>query len=738
MANPPPENSTLVIEGMHCASCVGRVEKALSGVDGVAEASVNLATKEARVRHDPRRANVERLCAAVRQLGFQAKPFTAPTQADEGVAGPGAGELRLRRNLIVAAVCTTPVFIISMFDLWLGHPARNWGLLALTLPVFFYSGARFFSGAWSALRHGYADMNTLTAIGTSSAFGFSLAATINPQLFGHHGGHVYYEAAAIIITLLLLGRMLEERAKGRASDAIRRLLRLQPRVARVLRAGRELEIPISEVLAGDTVVVRPGEKIPVDGELLAGGSAVDESMLTGESLPVDKAPGDMLIGATLNTHGSFTFRATRVGAQTALRQIVELVHQAQSSKAPIARLADRISAWFVPVVVLIALLTFAAWMVFPAQPLWSRAALTFVSVLIIACPCALGLATPTAIMVAAGRGAEQGVLIKNGGVLERAAQVDTVVLDKTGTITQGRPAVTRVLPAPGHSAGDILALAAGAEQGSEHPLGKAIVRRAREDGIETPPSADFLALEGHGVQARVKDRSVLLGNARLMRQRGVEIGGFAEAAREAERDGQSAIYLALDGRAAGLFALADIIKDSSRDAVARLKALGLDVVMITGDQSGSAHAIARRAGIEKVLAGVLPKDKAAEIEKLQAQGRVVAMVGDGINDAPALARADAGLAIGSGADVAIEAGGITLLRGDLLAAVAALALSRQTMRVIRQNLFFAFVYNIVLIPLAAGAFFPLCGWLLNPMIASAAMAASSISVVTNSLRLRKF
>jgi Cu+-exporting ATPase len=594
-------------------------------------------------------------------------------------------------------------------------------------------------------------MNTLIAVGTGTAFVYSLAATLFPDFFRPapvHGGHggdgamtgamvpVYYEAASVILALLLLGRMLEARAKGRTGDAIRRLMGLQPKTARVVRDGDERDVPVEEVVPGDLVVVRPGEKVPVDGTVADGASAVDESMLTGESLPVEKTAGDEVFGATINRTGSFRFRATKVGRETALQQIVKLVGDAQGSKAPIARLADVISGVFTPVVICIAIASFVLWYVLAsADQRLPMALLAFVSVLIIACPCALGLATPTAIMVGTGKGAENGVLIKGGEALETAHKLTTVVLDKTGTITEGEPALTDVVPAGGWTADDLLRLVASAERGSEHPLGEALVRGAKERGLTLSDAASFNALSGHGIEAVVDGRKLLLGNAKLLQDRNVALDGFDVRSEALAARGRTPMFAAVDGTLAGLVAVADPVRPESKEAVEAMHRLGLEVVMVTGDNRRTAGAVARQVGIDRVFAEVLPEGKVEHVRRLQ---REESMVGDGINDAPALAQADVGIAIGTGTDVAMEASDVTLIRGDLRGVVTAIALSRATIRTVKQNLFWAFVYNVVGIPLAAGLLYPVTGWLLSPVIASAAMSLSSVSVVTNSLRLRSF
>jgi Cu+-exporting ATPase len=652
----------------------------------------------------------------------------------------------------VAAVLSIPLLVMAMSHgriPWLAFRGAEWLQLALATPVVAWAGAAFYRGAWAAFRHRAADMNTLIAVGTGTAYLYSLAATLFPGFFasGQMAGMagmqarppVYFEASAVIVALLLLGRMLEARAKGRTGEAIRRLMGLQPRTARVVRGGVEADVPLAEVVVDDEIVVRPGEKVPVDGVVASGRSAVDESMLTGESLPVEKAPGDGVFGGTLNRTGSFRFRATRVGRDTALQQIVRMVQEAQGQKAPIARMADVVSGIFTPVVISIAIATFAAWFVLaPPATRFTDALVAFVSVLIIACPCALGLATPTAILVGTGKGAEHGVLVKGGESLETAHELDTIVLDKTGTVTRGEPSLTDVVAVDGWAEGDLLRLVASAERGSEHPLGEAIVRGACDWRIALADAEHFDALTGHGLEARVEGRAVVVGTERLMNGRGVSVDALRERAAELERAGKTAIYASVDGRLAGIVAVADTLKPEAAEAVRALRAMGIEVVMITGDNRRTAEAVAAQAGIGRVLAEVLPEGKAAEVRRLQSEGRKVGMVGDGINDAPALAQADVGIAIGTGTDVAIEASDVTLLRGDLRGVATAIALSRATIRTVKQNLFWAFVYNVVGIPVAAGALYPFTGWLLSPIVASAAMSLSSVSVVTNSLRLRRF
>ncbi|MBL9032434.1 MAG: copper-translocating P-type ATPase [Phycisphaerae bacterium] len=678
------------------------------------------------------------------------------------------GEAEARRLLIkmtVGAVLSLPVLVIAMshgkieaFNV----PWINWLQLALTTPVMFWCAWQFIRSAWKGLRHFSANMDTLVAMGTGAAYLYSLAATIWPGLFAAvsgaagHAAHaegtmggmvmvpVYYEAAAVIIVLILLGKYFEARATGRTSAAIKRLMGMQARTARVMRGGgdgTEQDVPIESVVVGDRVLVRPGEKIPVDGTVESGRSAVDESMLTGESVPVEKAAGDSVFGATMNTTGALRLVATKVGADSALQQIVRLVQEAQGSKAPIARLADKMSGVFVPIVIAIALVTFVVWwFASPVDSRLSMALVTSVSVLIIACPCALGLATPTAIMVGTGRGAERGILIKGGEALETAHKLTAIVLDKTGTITHGKPAVTEIIPAPEGAGGtldesELLRLAASAEQHSEHPLAAAIVREATARGLTLAEPVGFRAVVGHGVEATVDGHAVLVGKAALLAQRGIR-SALAEKAAALAAMGRTPMCVAVDGREAGIVAVADTVRPESKDAIATMHALGLRVVMMTGDNQRTAEAVASQVGVDLVFAEVLPKDKADKVKALQAEGHVVGMVGDGINDAPALAQADVGLAVGTGTGVAMESADITLMRGDLRAVPQAIALSHATMRTIRQNLFWAFIYNVVGIPIAAGVLFPVTGWLLSPIIASAAMAFSSVSVVLNSLRLK--
>jgi Cu+-exporting ATPase len=750
-----PARIDLPIRGMSCAACARRIEQALSKSPGVWKAGVNFATSKATIEYDSNVTGVSQLIDGVRAVGYDATaPVQTPTAADVQEAADRTEYRNLRRKFWIAAAISLPVLVIAMSHgriAWLNFPGVNWLQLALTTPVVLYCGAQFYRGAWAALRHGAADMNTLIAVGTGAAYLYSVAATIAPGFFAdtaaagaHHAPGsavpVYFEAASVIIALILLGRMLESRAKGNTSAAIRRLIGLQAKTARVIRNGTEEDIPVEEVLPGDLVLVRPGEKIPVDGTVADGASAVDESMLTGESLPVEKRPGDDVFGATMNRTGSFRFRATKVGRDTALQQIVRLVEEAQGSKAPIARLADVVSGIFTPVVLCIAIATFVVWFIAaPPETRLATALVNFVSVLIIACPCALGLATPTAIMVGTGRGAEQGVLIKGGEALERAHKMQTIVLDKTGTITCGEPALTDLVSQGHIDERELLRLAASAERGSEHPLGEAIVRAAQERGLALAAPAGFNAVAGHGVEATVAEKRILLGNAALMHERSVALDQAAQdQAAALASTGKTPMFVGVDGRMAGVLAVADPIKPESKEAIDALRRMGLEVVMMTGDNRRTAEAVARQLGIERFFAGILPDGKAEQVKRLQQERKIVGMVGDGINDAPALAQADIGIAIGTGTDVAMEASDVTLIRGDLRGVVTAIALSRATIRTIRQNLFWAFIYNVIGIPLAAGLFYPLFGWLLSPIFASAAMSLSSVSVVANSLRLRRF
>ncbi|MDI6873045.1 MAG: heavy metal translocating P-type ATPase [Actinomycetota bacterium] len=735
------------VEGMTCASCVARVEKALSGVEGVVSAEVNLATERATVLFDPQSADFDKMARAVEAAGYRLLPAGEGEEALDRERRRRERETRLLRvKLIYSAASAALILVLSMLGMHLPglssltERARFLILFALATPVQFWPGLTFYRAALRATRHGTADMNTLIAVGTTAAYFYSVTATFFPSFISGAGLElaVYYDASATIIALILLGRFLEARARGRTSEAIRRLMSLQARTARVVREGREVEIPVEAVRVGDLVAVRPGEKIPVDGVVEEGRSSVDESMLTGESLPVEKGPGDEVTGATLNTTGFFRFRVTRVGSDTVLAQIVRLVEEAQGSKAPIQRLADRVAAVFVPAVIGVAVVTFLAWLLTGPEPSFNFALLNFVAVLVIACPCALGLATPTAIMVGTGKGAEMGILIKGGEVLERAGRLDMVVFDKTGTLTWGRPEVTDVIPVEGRGEEEVLLPAAAVESGSEHPLAQTIVGEAERRGLAPGEVDDFRAYPGMGVEARWRGRVIRLGNAEFMRRSGVDVTPLQAAEEALSGEGKTVVFLASDDELLGLVAVADELKPMAAEAVAELRGLGIEVAMLSGDRRSTAEAVARKAGIHRVIAEVLPAEKAAEIARLQEEGHVVAMVGDGINDAPALARADLGIAMGTGTDVALETSDITLISGDLRKVATAVRLSRATLRTIKENLFWAFFYNVVGIPLAAGVLYPAWGILLNPIFAAGAMAFSSVSVVGNSLRLRRF
>ncbi|MHB0914674.1 MAG: heavy metal translocating P-type ATPase [Thermoleophilia bacterium] len=740
----PMEKATLPIGGMTCASCVEHVEKALLAVEGVLSASVNLATERATVHYLAGTVTRGQLVQAVAGAGYEVLQVEGGAGEEAGGEDREAVERqrqyrRLQLKVAVGMVISAVVMLGSM-EL-LGPLNDKYVLWALTTPVQFWVGWQFYRGAFGAARHGTTNMNTLVAVGTSAAYFYSVAAVVTPSFFAGQGGDmgppIYFDTAAVIITLILFGRMLEARAKGQTSDAIRKLIGLRPKTARVVRAGGEVDIPVEDVVVGDIVVVRPGESIPVDGIVTEGRSSIDESMITGESIPVDKQAGDEVVGATINKTGSFRFEATRIGKDTALARIIRLVQEAQGSKPPIARMADVIASYFVPVIFVIATLTFIVWMAFGSDPAFNRALLNFVAVLIIACPCALGLATPTAVMVGTGKGAEAGVLIRGGDSLETAHKLTTVVLDKTGTLTRGEPAVTDIV-SDAWEESELLRLAASAEQGSEHPLGEAIVRTALERGLRLEKAEVFQALAGKGIEAQVDGRHLLIGNPGLLEDQGIAVDALHRTAGQLAGEGKTPMYVAVDRQAAAVIGVADTLKDSSPGAVARLREMGLEVIMLTGDNRRTAEAIGAAAGVDRVLAEVLPQDKAREVKRLQEEGKLVAMVGDGINDAPALAQADVGIAIGTGTDVAMEAGDITLISGDLRGVVTSIALSRRTIQVIRQNLFWAFAYNTALIPVAAGVLYPFFGILLNPMFAAAAMGLSSVSVVSNSLRLRRF
>jgi len=730
----------LSIGGMHCAGCVATVENALKSVPGVESASVNLAERTALVSGS---AAPEALIASVKHAGYDAALVRGPEDDAAREAQEAAHYRALLRKTVAAGAVGFPLFIGDLLG-WLpmldaGGAQLFWALVGVaTLAVLVYAGGHFFVGAWKAFRAHNATMDTLIALGTGSAWVYSTLVVIFPESVPALSRHAYFEAAAVIIALLNLGQALEMRARGKTSQAIRRLIGLQPKTARVVRDGREIDVPIEDVRLDDTVRVRPGEKIPVDGVVIDGHSTVDESMLTGEPMPVEKRPGDQVVGGTINRSGSFLFQAKRIGADTALARIIELVRRAQSTKPPIGRLVDRISAVFVPAVLVAAIVTFLVWYNFGPEPRGAYVFVATMTVLIIACPCALGLATPISIMVGVGKAAEYGVLIRNGEALQRAGQLTTIVVDKTGTVTAGRPAVTAVVPAAGWDEQELLRLAASLEAGSEHPLAQAVVEAATERGVALARAEDFAAVTGRGVRGAVAGKQLLFGNARLLADYGIEPGALAERARALAAEGQTPMYLAVDGTAAGVIAVADPIKPDSREAIARLHTLGLKVVMLTGDNRATAEAVARAVAIDEVHAEVLPEDKAGKVAALQARGEVVGMVGDGINDAPALAQADVGFAIGTGTDIAIESADVALMRGSLHGIADAIAVSTATLRNIKQNLFGAFVYNTFGIPIAGGVLYPFLGLLLNPMIAGAAMALSSVTVVTNANRLRFF
>ena len=762
----PTTKTTLNIGGMTCAACVFHVENALKGVSGVVEATVNLATEK---------ATVEYMAGAVDTDGFR----QAVTKAGYQVTGTGEGtldakeelerlskvkEIQALRRRFLLAVAGGILLLLGAFSPfpWVPplmdrafYPFLLW---IVATPVQFWAGWSFYSAGFGALRHGTANMHTLIAMGTTTAYLFSAAVVLlgalAPEFLAQRGigREVYFDTAAIIIALILLGRYLEARARGTTSEAIRRLIGLRPNTARVIRGGQEMDVPVETVEVGDIIRVRPGEKIPVDGEITEGISTVDESMLTGESMPVDKEPGKLVFGATINKNGTFTYLATKVGKDTVLAQIIQLVEDAQGSKAPIQRLADQVAAYFVPAVIGIALATFLFWILLGPDPSLTFAVLVFVAILIIACPCALGLATPTAIIVGTGKGAEQGVLIRSAQALEITHRVNVVVLDKTGTLTTGKPVVTDLLPS-GVTEDELLRLAAGVERGSEHPLGEAIVDEARTRGLEIDTASNFEALPGLGVQAQLNGDIVRLGNQALMETNGIALDGLVGRAQEMAAQGKTPMFLASGVKAMGVIAVADTLKDTSKETVAQLRGMGLEVVMLTGDNAQTAQAIAQQLGVDNVEAEVLPKDKVDVVRRLQSQGKVVAMVGDGINDAPALVQADVGMAMGAGTDVAMESADITLMRSDVAGVIGAINLSRATIRTIKQNLFWAFIYNILLIPVAAGVLYPVFGAMggvpgglefffgeqgfLNPVLAALAMAFSSVTVVTNSLRLRR-
>ncbi|MHB8536203.1 MAG: heavy metal translocating P-type ATPase [Sulfuricaulis sp.] len=728
----------LSISGMTCAGCVTTVENALKNVPGVNEATINFAEHTATVQGN---VDPKLLLVAVTASGYGAAELRGIEDESEKEAAEFAHYRALWRKFIVAGIVGLPLMLAEPLGLMpmLDTPnGRIFWLLAgaATLGVLVYAGGHFFRGAWKALRAHNASMDTLIALGTGAAWVYSMLVVLFPGIVPGLARHAYFEAAAVIIALINLGQALEMRARGKTSEAIKRLIGLQPKTARVIRDGKETDIPISEVGLDETIRVRPGEKIPVDGAIIDGHSSVDESMLSGEPLPVAKKKGDDVVGGTLNKTGAFLFQAKRIGSDTALARIIEMVRRAQASKPAIGRLADRISSVFVPSVLIVAVITFLVWYNFGPEPKLSYSLVATMTVLIIACPCALGLATPISIMVGVGKAAEHGILIRKGEALQQAGKLTTIVLDKTGTVTEGRPTVTMLVPAAGWDEQKLLAFAASIETASEHPLAEAIVAAAKDKGLKLSPAAGFESITGHGVAATVDGKKVLFGNARLMVQHNIPLGNLPAQAETLAARAQTPMYLAVDGVAAGIVAVADPVKADSKAAIVRLHDIGLKVVMITGDNRATAEAVAREVGVDEVMAEVLPGDKAAKVAALQQRGEIVGMVGDGINDAPALAQADVGYAIGTGTDVAIESADVTLMRGSLQGVADAIAISRATVRNIKQNLFGAFIYNIIGIPVAAGALYPFMGLLLNPIIAGAAMAMSSVTVVSNANRLR--
>jgi Cu+-exporting ATPase len=744
----PEDTIELSVGGMTCASCVGRIEKALKAVPGVAEASVNLATERAAVRYLRGVVDVGDLIGAIHAAGYEARAASAETGNREQEARE-AEMTRLQRSLAVAAALTLPIVVLEMgshfvpaiHDFVMNRigMSQSWFVqFALASLVLFGPGLRFYQKGVPALLRLAPDMNSLVALGTIAAWGYSVVVTFAPQTLPAGTANVYYEAAAVIVTLILLGRYLEARAKGRTSEAIKRLVGLAPKTARIVRNGQSLELAIEEVRVGDIVLVRPGEKVPVDGEVVEGSSFVDESMITGEPLPVSKGEGAQVVGATINKTGSFSYRATKVGADTVLAQIIRMVEQAQGAKLPIQALVDKVTMWFVPAVIAAAALTFLVWLVFGPEPALTFALVNAVAVLIIACPCAMGLATPTSIMVGTGRAAEMGVLFRKGDALQTLRDAEVIAVDKTGTLTRGRPELTDLVTVKGLDHNEVLALVASVETRSEHPIGEAIVEAAGRRGLTLASVSGFEATPGYGVQATVGGRKVEVGADRLMVRLGHDLTVFAEAARRLGEEGKSPLYAAIDGKLAAIIAVSDPVRETTPEAVKALHALGLKVAMITGDNRRTAEAIARRLGIDEVIAEVLPDGKVDAVKRLAANGRKIAFVGDGINDAPALAQADVGIAIGTGTDVAIESADVVLMAGDLRGVANAIALSKATIRNIKQNLFWAFAYNVLLIPVAAGLLYPPYGWLLSPMLAAGAMAFSSIFVLSNALRLKAF
>ncbi len=752
----------LGIGEMHCASCVTKIEKELSKTGGVLSASVDLGTNTAIIKYIPGTIDIVEVKNVIEKLGYKTydtsgvkpgKQVDAKTEKDEPVDENQVAREKeyktLMQKFIFAGALSLPVIFFSYPSVWNLPEQFQIGSITLwyiwvamsilSLPVMFWSGSQFYTGAWAAFKNRSANMHTLIATGISAAWIYSAVATYFPSIFpAKELADQFFDVIFVVVALVVLGMALEIRAKGKSSEAIKKLMGLQAKTARVLRGGKEMDIPVEEVVLDDIVVVRPGEKIPVDGVIVEGSSSIDESMITGEAIPVEKNINDEVIGSTINKTGSFKFKTTKVGKDTALSQIIQLVEQAQSSKAPIQKIVDKVAGYFVPGVMIIAIFTFVIWYVFGPSPNLIYALITFVTVLVIACPCALGLATPMSLMVGVGKGAENGILIRSGDALETAQKLNTIVLDKTGTITEGKPTLTDVITTNGFNEEEVLSLSASVEKASEHPLGEAIVNGAESKGLKFYDPKEFNAVPGHGVEAIVNDKKMLLGNLKMMNKFSIELGDLEHRSIELADNGKTPMFIAIDGKAAGIIAVADIVKEDSKEAIAQLKKLGLEVVMITGDNTRTANAIAKEVGVDRVFAEVLPEDKAMNVQKLQNEGKVVAMVGDGINDAPALAQADIGLAIGTGTDVAIEASDITLIKGSLKGVVLAIQLSKATMKNIKQNLFGAFFYNGLGLPIAAGLLYPFFGILLSPLLAGAAMAFSSVTVVTNANRLRKY
>lgn len=752
------------IRGMHCGSCVAKIEKELKQKSGVVSASVDLGTESAIINYIPGLIDTKAIKNVIEKLDY--KVFDTSGIKAEQLRKPGEEKVKeepvdenqlarekeyktLMHKFIFAAILALPVIFFSYPTVWglpeqfqMGSPVLRYIWMAmgiLALPVMFWSGSQFYTGALAAFKNRSANMHTLIATGISAAWLYSTVAVLFPDIFPTEQlADVFFDVVFVVVALVVLGMALEIRAKGKSSEAIKKLIGLQAKTARVLRNGDEIDLPVEEVVLDDIIIVRPGEKIPVDGILVDGSSSIDESMITGESIPVEKHEGDEVIGATINKTGSFKFKATKVGKDTALAQIIQMVEQAQSSKAPIQRIVDNVSGYFVPSVIILAILSFVIWYVFGPAPQLIYALIVFVTVLVIACPCALGLATPISLMVGVGKGAENGILIRSGEALETAQKLNTIILDKTGTITEGKPSLTDVITSNGFSENDVLSLSASVEKSSEHPLAEAIVNGAKNKSLELFDAQNFNAVPGHGVEANVNGRKIFLGNLKMMEKFSVDLGDLEVKSIKLADDGKTPMFIAIDNKAAGIIAVADTIKPDSKEAIALLKKMGLEVVMITGDNTRTANAIGRQVGIDRVLAEVLPEDKAFNVQKLQNEGKIVAMVGDGINDAPALAQADIGLAIGTGTDVAIEASDITLIKGSLKGVVLAIQLSKATMKNIKENLFGAFFYNGLGLPIAAGLLFPFFGVLLSPIIAGAAMAFSSVTVVTNANRLRRF